>query len=101
MLAVTGDTPESCENLGDTLLHHDRFAEAEVQLRKVLALDAKHYTQTPGELAQAMEGQGRFPEAITVYRGVLQDHPEDANTMFRLAEILGQECWIFPRRFDC
>ena len=51
-LAVTGDNPESCENLGDALLHRDQFAEAETELRKVLAMaSAEEFRQTPGELA--------------------------------------------------
>ena len=46
-LAITGDNPVSCENLGDSLLHQGKYAEAEFQFRKVLAMDAKHFRQTP------------------------------------------------------
>ena len=38
-LAITGANPMACGNLGDALLHQGRFAEAEAQFRKVLAMD--------------------------------------------------------------
>ncbi len=92
-LAVTGDNPVSCESLGDTLLHHDRYAEAEEQFRKVLAMDvAKHFSQTPVEMAQALEKQGgtKVQEAIALMRNALRDNPKDAQAMNELAMILGR-----------
>ena len=68
-LAITGENPVACENLGDALLHQGRYAEAEVQFRKVLAMDAEHYRQTPPELAQALAGQGRIGDANRVRAG--------------------------------
>ena len=65
-LAITGENPVACENLGDALLHQGKYAEAEVQFRKVLAMDAEHYRQTPAELAQALAGQGRIGDAIAL-----------------------------------
>jgi len=96
-LAVAGDNPVSCESLGDTLLHHDRYAEAEEQFRKVLAMDvAKHFSQVPVELAQALEKQGgaKVQEAIALLRDALHDNPKDAQAMNELAMILG------PRLLD-
>ncbi len=87
-LAVTGDTPESCENLGDGLLHRERYAEAAEQFRKVLEMDAKTFRQTPAELAQALAGQGRINEAIALVRDTLPDTMERARAMNDLGNFL-------------
>lgn len=88
-LAVTGDNPESCENLGDALLHHDRFAEAETQFRKVLAMaSAEEFRQTPGELAQALAGQGRIGPAIKLIHGTITNDEERAKALNDLALFL-------------
>jgi tetratricopeptide (TPR) repeat protein len=92
-LAVTGDNPESCENLGDALLHRDRYAEAEAEFRKVLARDAEHFHQTPGELAQALAGQRRIGEALALVHGSIPDDMERAKAMNELALFLA------PRRY--
>jgi tetratricopeptide (TPR) repeat protein len=87
-LAVTGDNPESCENLGDTLLHHDRFAEAEMQLRKVLAMDAEQFRQTPAELAQALAGQNRVREAVALIHESIPDKVERAKALTKAGMLL-------------
>jgi hypothetical protein len=92
-LAVTGDNPESCENLGDTLLHHDRFREAEEQFRKVLAMDAKQFTQTPSELARALEKQGRVGDAIACLREGIRVNDDNAEAMNQLGMLLAQYKW--------
>jgi tetratricopeptide (TPR) repeat protein len=93
-LAVTGDNPESCENLGDTLLHHDRFAEAETEFRKVLAMaSAKEFSQTPSELARALAGQGRVDQAIELIHGAISDDLERAKALHELALFLA------PRKY--
>jgi tetratricopeptide (TPR) repeat protein len=86
-LAITGENPVACENLGDSLLHQERFAEAEVQFRKVLAMDAEHYRQTPAELAQASAGQGRVGEAIALVHAIPENY-EKAKGMNNLAMFL-------------
>jgi len=88
-LAVTGDNPESCENLGDALLHRQRYAEAEVQFRKVLKMDAEHFRQTPPELAQALAGQNRISEALALLHETIPDQMEKARAMNDLALFLG------------
>jgi tetratricopeptide (TPR) repeat protein len=80
-LAVTGDNPESCENLGDTLLHHDRFEEAEKEFRTVLRLEPKQFTQTPGELARAIAGQNRIAEAVSLIHESIPDKVERAKAL--------------------
>jgi tetratricopeptide (TPR) repeat protein len=86
-IAVTGENPESCENLGDTLLRRRRYAEAEVELRKVLAKDPVQFTQTPGELARAIAGQGanRVGESIAFVHGSIADDEAKAKAMNELA----------------
>ncbi len=92
-LAVTGDTPESCENLGDGLLHRERYAEAEVQFRKVLSMDAKTFRQTPGELARALEKQGRIDEAISCLNDGIRVNEDNAEAMNQLGMLLAQYRW--------
>jgi tetratricopeptide (TPR) repeat protein len=90
-LAVTGDNRESCENLGDTLLHHERFAEAETQFRKVLNMDsAKEFSQTPGELAHAIAGQSpmRVGEAIALVHESIPEGEQRAKALNDLALFL-------------
>ncbi len=89
-LAVTGDNPESCENLGDTLLHHNRFNEAEVQFRKIIAMDAKEFRDTPGELARAIAGQGpnRVREAIVFLHNSYLNDQDKAKALNDLALFL-------------
>jgi hypothetical protein len=87
-IAVTGENPESCENLGDTLLHHNRFKDAEEQFRKVLEMDgAKQFTQTPGELARAIASQGpsRVHDAIASVHDPELDDEAKARAMNDLA----------------
>ena len=83
-LTITGDNPVACENLGDALLHREKFADAEAEFRKVLEMDAAHYRQTPPELAQAMAGQGRIDEAMACVRAI-PDAAERAPAMQKLA----------------
>jgi tetratricopeptide (TPR) repeat protein len=92
-LAVTGDTPESCENLGDTLLHHERYPEAAEQFRKVLELDAKQFRQTPTELAKALEKQERVDEAISCLRDGIRVNDDNAEAMNQLGMLLAQYRW--------
>ena len=87
-IAVTGDNPESCENLGDTLLHHERYAEAEKEFRKTLAMDAKQFTQTPGELARALAGQNRIAEAVALIRETIPDKVERAKALTSVGMLL-------------
>ena len=90
-LAVTGDNPESCENLGDTLLHNIRFKEAEEQFRKVLAaVDAKQFRDTPGELARAIAGQGpnRVQDAIAFLHDSSLNDEDKAKALNDLALFL-------------
>jgi protein O-mannosyl-transferase len=84
-LEVTGDNPVACESLGDALLHQDRFAEAERELRKVLELDAENFRQVPGELARAIAGQNRVGESIALLRDKIRDDEERAKAMNGLA----------------
>jgi tetratricopeptide (TPR) repeat protein len=92
-LAVTGDNPTSCESLGDTLLRHDRYAEAEVQFRKVLEMAAKEFRQTPAELARALEKQERIDEAISCLRDGIRVNEDNAEAMNELARLLAQYHW--------
>jgi tetratricopeptide (TPR) repeat protein len=70
-VAVTGENPVACENLGDVLLKkRKQYAEAEAEFRKVLGMDAEHYAQTPMELAQAIAEQGRIAEAIAFVEAI-------------------------------
>jgi protein O-mannosyl-transferase len=88
-LAITEDNPVACENLGDSLLHQRRFAEAEVQFRMVLKMDARHFQKdTPEELARALDGQGRIADIVTVLQETIPDNSVRALTMNNLALIL-------------
>lgn len=87
-LAITGDNPVACENLGDALLHQARYAEAEAQFRKVLAMDAPHNQQTPPELAQALQGQGRLGELMAVVRETISEKSARAAVLNNLALFL-------------
>jgi len=84
-LNVAGDNPVACENLGAALLNQHRFAEAEAEFRKVLKADAKHYAQTPGELARALAGQNREKEAIACLWEAIRLNPDNVDAMRRLA----------------
>ena len=88
-LAVTGDNSGIVREPGRlTLLHRERYAEAAEQFRKVLEMDAKTFRQTPGELAQALAGQGRIDEAIALVRDTLPDTMEKARAMNDLGNFL-------------
>ena len=87
-LAITGENPVACENLGDSLLHQGKFTEAETQFRKVLAMDAEHFRQTPPELARALAGQGRIGDAIAFVHETIQDNAEKAVALNNLAMFL-------------
>jgi Flp pilus assembly protein TadD len=87
-LAITGENPVACENLGDSLLHQKKYAAAEVQFRRVLAMDAERYRQTPPELAQALAGQGRIGDAIAFVHDAIPDNAERAAAMNNLALFL-------------
>jgi Flp pilus assembly protein TadD len=89
-LAVTPDNPVAHEGLGDALLRQGRNAEAEVELRRVLQLDAEHYLQTPCELAKALDHQGRSEEAVACLREVVRAHPENARAQNDLAMLLAR-----------
>ena len=88
-LAITGENPVACENLGDSLLHQGKFTEAESQFRKVLAMDAAHFRQTPPELARALAGQGRIDAAIAFVHETIPDKSEKAVALISLANFLG------------
>jgi tetratricopeptide (TPR) repeat protein len=83
-LAITGDNFVACENMGDALLHQDQYAEAEVQFRKVLAIDAEHSGDARSELVQALAGQGKVGDAIA-FAHAIADKPERAKAMNDLA----------------
>jgi protein O-mannosyl-transferase len=110
---VTGENPVACENLGDALLKQGkrlaeagvdlrdkdlaasrqaeaikRYAEAEAEFRKVLDLDAKHFLQTPEELAEAIAGQGRMAEAIACVRKISPEDSRKAQALTKLARFL-------------
>ena len=87
-LAISGDNPVACENLGDALLHRGKYVEAEAQFRKVLAMDAEHYRQTPPELAQSLAGQGRIDEAVASLQETIHENSEKARAMNDLALFL-------------
>jgi Flp pilus assembly protein TadD len=89
-LAVTPDNPVAHEGLGDALLRQGRDAEAEVEFRRVLRLDAEHYLQTPCELAKALNNQGRPEEAVACLREVVRAHPENARAQNDLAMLLAR-----------
>jgi len=90
-LAITGENPMACGNLGDSLLHQGRYAEAEAQFRKVLAMDSAHYPQIPQALALALTGQGRIGEAVAFLRATVPGNPEKAATMNELAMFLASQ----------
>jgi hypothetical protein len=95
-IAVTGDNPESCENLGDTLLRQERFPEAEVQLRTVLAMDhEKQFRDTPFELAKALAGQNRAGEAVAFIRESIPDNVDRAKALTIVGSTLVMHCLNF------
>ena len=101
-LAITGENPVACENMGDALLHQGKYAEAEAQFRKVLAMDAEHYRQTPAELAKALAGQGRIGDAIAFVHEAISENLEKARAMNELALFLAAGLkTTYPRRSSC
>ncbi len=90
-LTITAENPVACENLGDALLHQGKYPEAEVQFRKVLAMDAEHYRQTPPELAEALEKQGRTDAAVACLREAILVNPDNAEAMNKLALLLAPQ----------
>ncbi|WP_300302646.1 tetratricopeptide repeat protein [Ferrovibrio sp.] len=74
-------------NLAGTEIRRDRLDAAEAACRQALALDPESLTGT-GNLANVRELQKRFNEAEQLYRGLLQKHPEDANTHNNLGIML-------------
>jgi protein O-mannosyl-transferase len=83
-VAITGENPVACENLGDALLKTGKYQEAESEFRKVLDMDAAHFRQTPPELAQALAGQGRIAEAIDFVHNAI---PVQSQRAFGLNEL--------------
>jgi tetratricopeptide (TPR) repeat protein len=87
-LAITGDNPVACENLGDALLKQEKYAAAEAQFRKVLALAPEDHRDTPSELAQALEKQGRIDEAAACLGEAIRVGPNNARAMNDLALLI-------------
>ena len=69
-------TPWPAKTWATRLLHQGKYVEAEAQFRKVLAMDAAHYRQTPPELAQALAGQGRIGDAIAFVHEAIPENAE-------------------------
>ena len=90
-LAITGANPMACGNLGDALLHQGRFAEAEAQFRKVLAMDPEHYPQIPRALAVALAGQGRIGAARVFVLETIPGNAEKARALSELAVFLASQ----------
>ena len=95
-------TPWPARTWATRCLHQGKYAEAEVQFRKVLAMDAEHYRQTPPELAQALAGQGRIGEAIAFVHETIPEKSEKAKAMNDLATVPGTASRPrVPRRSNC
>ena len=71
------------ESLIPLLLFSERFAEAEVLLRRQLERDPAD-TQIQGDLAAALRGQGRLEEAAAIYTALLSDAELEASELFNL-----------------
>ena len=71
------------ESLTPLLLFTERFAEAEVLLRRQLERDPTN-TRVQGDLAAALRSQGRTEEAAAIYTALLSEAELEASELFNL-----------------
>ncbi len=74
-LKCTEDNPVAHNNLGSALLMFGQHGDAEVQLKKAIAIDSR-YSDAYSRLGKSLLDQGRGEEALTLYRQAISLVPE-------------------------